>query len=845
MEWWKRHRVGPQQVLRWGTEDVLPWRERLRSPRTLSQLAIVGGLFLCLLLVIELPHPRLPVHKGEKAINPILSRVHFEEENPDLTAVVQGLGGLQAVPRLYKPNESQVAALGDRLKALIDDVAKAPDLGQVPAAARKAWPVEVNEAMFAAIKKAVAEKAAPTKTGDEGPAAEKPATEKSADGKNPPEKTEDPVAAAHTALSEALSTITQPQNLPILSDEEAKNADSRLKRIEELQNKLPARLFPKDHPLWHEPASVIGLLLPQTKEGEYQPLAIEKVLKQRQAAEIREKISELIGPTLAGLFGADGAKTVETALAAGVGPTLLYDQSETEKRRSAAAKSIEPVRNVYEANSTLIEAGKEITDSDLKLLAREQQAWMSGLGWWNILLAWLGAAIIVGLLVALLALDTLRLQRNASRSFPRTLMLALLVLAVVGASKLVVQMRGPDELSTFFLLVAALVVTVAYGQVFALAMTGTAIFLVAIATRADVDWVITVAVGTSVAILALGEINNRTILVRIGALAGAALFIARGALAFWRLDYADSPGLQPVLSVLWFSFLNGCAGLAAGVVLLAILPYIERAFGIVTNISLLELCDVNQPALRRLAMEAPGTYTHSLLIGSLAEAASESIGANGLLARVGAYFHDIGKAVKPRYFVENWEEGEDGHTGLSPIARSQVILNHVKDGLEMANRVGLPPILKQFIAEHHGTTHMSYFYREAVRRQKAEGGPVPIEAEYRYPGPKPRSRETALVMLADAVEGATRSQPDRSAAKIAETVHEIVMNRLLDGQLDRSGLTLTDLRTVEETLTKTLLSVYHGRVPYPTGRRSGDGRTDPLKDKGTGSGGSAPTGPER
>ncbi len=365
-----------------------------------------------------------------------------------------------------------------------------------------------------------------------------------------------------------------------------------------------------------------------------------------------------------------------------------------------------------------------------------------------------------------------------------------------------------------------MVVTIAYSQVFALAMAWSMVFLVAVATRADVRLGHHGGHGHERGDPGPGRDQQPDGPGAGGRLAGAAFFIAKASLAFWRLEDAG-PALGS--AALYFG-----VGLGAGVVLLALLPYIERVFGIVTNISLLELCDVNQPALRRLALDAPGTYTHSLLIGSLAEAAAEAIGANGLLARVGAYFHDIGKAAKPHYFVENWDEGENGHAGLSPAASRQVIMNHVKDGLEMADRVGLPPILKQFIAEHHGTTQMAFFYREAVRRQKAEGGPVPLESDYRYPGPKPRSRETAIVMLADAVEGATRSQADRSTAKVTETVHEMLMNRLLDGQLDQSGLTLTDLHTVEETLTKTLLSVYHRRVPYPTGHRAGQSPAAPA-----------------
>jgi putative nucleotidyltransferase with HDIG domain len=292
--------------------------------------------------------------------------------------------------------------------------------------------------------------------------------------------------------------------------------------------------------------------------------------------------------------------------------------------------------------------------------------------------------------------------------------------------------------------------------------------------------------------------------------------VVRSSLAFWRLDHADLPLAMVPPTVLWPSFLCFCAGLAAGIVMLAMLPGIERLFGIVTNISLLELCDVNQPALKRLALEAPGTYAHSLLIGTLSEAAAETIGANGLLARVGAYFHDIGKANKPRYFVENDQQGEKAHGGLTPAMSRLIIMSHVKDGREMADRLGLPPVIKDFIAEHHGTTCMEYFYHEAKQQAREAGEDPPDESDYRYAGPKPRSPETAIVMLADAAEGATRSLKEQTATRVGTTVHDMIMTRLLEGQLDNSSLTLNNLHKIEETLTKTLLSVYHGRVPYPS-----------------------------
>jgi putative nucleotidyltransferase with HDIG domain len=332
------------------------------------------------------------------------------------------------------------------------------------------------------------------------------------------------------------------------------------------------------------------------------------------------------------------------------------------------------------------------------------------------------------------------------------------------------------------------------------------------------------------AILALGEINNRSRLIKVGAVAGLGFLLASSGLALWRLQYGA--GLDRDLALAGASLLYFASGLAAGFVMLGLLPFIERAFGIVTNISLLELCDVNQPALKRLAIEAPGTYAHSLLIGTLAEAAAEAIGANGLLARVGAYFHDIGKVNKPRYYVENWQEESATHEGLTPQMSRLVITSHVKDGLEMADRLGLPPVIKNFITEHHGTTLVEYFYREAERRQEAGGGEAPAEEDYRYPGPKPQSVETAIVMLADGIEGAARSLKEPTAAKIKSTVHEMIMKRLLDGQLDQCGITLSDLHKIEGALTKALLSVYHGRIPYPAEKapaEAGKGEPEPVE----------------
>jgi putative nucleotidyltransferase with HDIG domain len=214
-------------------------------------------------------------------------------------------------------------------------------------------------------------------------------------------------------------------------------------------------------------------------------------------------------------------------------------------------------------------------------------------------------------------------------------------------------------------------------------------------------------------------------------------------------------------------------------------------------------------------MEAPGTFSHSLLIGSLSESAAESIGRNGLLCRVGAYYHDIGKLNKPDYFVENQIGSSSRHKELSPAMSQLIIIGHVKDGIEMAKEYHLPAVLQQFIETHHGKTLVEYFYNEA-RKKHDESQPPPAESDFRYPGPKPRTKEAAIVMLADVSEGAVRSLAEITPTKVEVVVHNIAMKRLQDGQLDECDLSLRELSTIEASIAKGLTAHYHGRIVYPS-----------------------------
>jgi putative nucleotidyltransferase with HDIG domain len=260
----------------------------------------------------------------------------------------------------------------------------------------------------------------------------------------------------------------------------------------------------------------------------------------------------------------------------------------------------------------------------------------------------------------------------------------------------------------------------------------------------------------------------------------------------------------------------GLCVVLASFLITGLLPFIERLFDTQTDISLLEWGDAAHPLLQELARRAPGTYNHSINVASLAEPAAEAIGANGLLVRVGAYFHDIGKMLKPSYFIENQGEGGNQHDSLLPAMSTLVIVAHVKDGADLGRQHRIPRVVVDFIEQHHGTTLVEYFYREA-ERQNAEdpnGGKVD-ESSYRYPGPKPQTKESAVLMLADAAESACRSLVEPTPKRIESLVGDIANKRLLDGQFDDCQLTLQQLQLVEESLVKSLTAVYHGRIVYP------------------------------
>jgi len=290
-------------------------------------------------------------------------------------------------------------------------------------------------------------------------------------------------------------------------------------------------------------------------------------------------------------------------------------------------------------------------------------------------------------------------------------------------------------------------------------------------------------------------------------------------------DYLNYLSIKEISRNLGYGLING---FLASIFAYGLIMILEYLFNRTTDMTLLELSDLNHPLMRQLALQAPGTYHHSLMVGNLSEAAAEAIGGNGLLARVGAYYHDIGKMEKPEYFVENQARGRNPQEKLTPTMSSLILLNHVRKGSEMARTLRLPQVVEAFIEQHHGTSLMSFFYQKAVEQNKGE---YVSDTEFRYPGPRPQTKETAIVMLADAVEATSRTLKEPSPSRIKQMVDHMIDERFKSGELDESPLTLQDLTKISLSFQKILNGLFHRRIEYPKTGASQAGAEEKHEDE--------------
>ena len=521
-----------------------------------------------------------------------------------------------------------------------------------------------------------------------------------------------------------------------------------------------------------------------------QNIVKQSLLSHLDSAEVAERVFNWIRPRLT--------------------ETLTLDEARTNKALEEAISNIGPISDRYDAGQTLASGGVALDRRHVYLLRLEYD---DAVAQRTVELRLARAAAVTAMIFMMFMISGLYMRYRQSSAVARLKSLSiLLALAVVTAAISYYASVDTWRAEIIPLLLFGMAVAVAYGQELAVLVSITLAVVVAMGVGQGLaEFLVLVGVCIT-AILQVGHIRSRAKLTLVGLTSGLVAML---------LDIVVSViNNQPLGSSMLLEAVRlGLWTLASGFLMPGLLPYIEKLFGVLTDLSLLELGDIAHPLLQELIRRAPATYNHSITVGSIAEAAAEAIGARGLLVRVGAYFHDIGKMLKPGYFIENQARDHNIHQSLMPAMSTLVIIAHIKDGADLGRQRRLPEPIIDMIEQHHGTTLVEFFFGRANEQKELDpnGGEVD-EASYRYPGPKPQTKEAGVLMLADAVEGASRALVDPTPARIESLVREMAERRLHDGQFDESGLTLRELRTIERALVKSLTAIYHGRIKYPEQR---------------------------
>lgn len=479
-----------------------------------------------------------------------------------------------------------------------------------------------------------------------------------------------------------------------------------------------------------------------------------------------------------------------------VAPNTFLNRSATNSRRAAAAARV-PLVKVLKGE-VVVQQGQVVTPGDMEVLRQLgllSQGWDAG--------PIIGSMIFVTAAVALVGGYFWFLRRPLLENWRITTMTGLILVVGVGAADV---LSGVPGLSYLVVPTVAIMVTALVDAGLGLVMSGVLAMATAVLTGVDVTVALVAFFGGIAGVFGTSRLSQRYDILRAGLLVGGVNLIT-----LFGLDVMQGASLlQPQV---WQYFVWAVVdGLFASILAMGSIPLLEGPFGMITAMKLIELSNPNQPLLRKLLVEAPGTYHHSIMVGNLAEAATEAVGGNSLLARVGAYYHDIGKSKRPYFFVDNQFGAENPHDRLAPTLSAIIISSHVRDGIELAREYHVPDPIVNFIREHHGTTLIRYFYEKALDQDTGEGVE---ESDFRYDGPRPQSKETAIVMLADASEATVRTLKNPTPPAIEQVVRRLIKERLEDGQLDDSNLTLKELDVIARTFTRVLTGVFHQRIEYP------------------------------
>ena len=492
-------------------------------------------------------------------------------------------------------------------------------------------------------------------------------------------------------------------------------------------------------------------------------------------------------------------KRVESVIA-GIGqallkPNFILNVRETDKRKQSAINSMEPVRETVKKGQIMVRRGDIVTPEQIHAV---EELGLSK-GHVNEMRIFGLAIFVIAVMIIILGY----MYRFAYPIYTNDLYLVLLGLITLVTLLLGKAAHYYSDFSAPIAagaLLVAILIDARLGVVISIALA----LLFGIIVEHDLRAVSTVLIGSLIGVYSVSKMAHGYSLTKTGIIIAGVNFVVIGATGFIeQLNSAQilMQGVQGIVS-----------GIAASVITTGLLPYLENAFNITTPLKLLDLAQPNHPLLQRLLLDAPGSYHHSVLVGNLAETAAGYIHADPVTVRVGAYYHDIGKIKRPYFFVENQAGNENPHDKIAPSLSTLIVTSHIKDGVDLCREYKLPQIIIDIVQQHHGTMLVSYFYKRATENEHSE---CIIEADFRYEGPRPQSKEAALIMLADACEAAVRSIGKPNKNRIEATVRKIIRERLHDGQLDECNVTLKDLNVIGDVFIRVLSSMFHTRIEYP------------------------------
>jgi putative nucleotidyltransferase with HDIG domain len=488
-------------------------------------------------------------------------------------------------------------------------------------------------------------------------------------------------------------------------------------------------------------------------------------------------------------------------------PYVLYRGDITELRQRQAVAAVPLAKDLVYENERIIDANERVTEAIYQKLYSLEVATADRSteeGDWSNVMSIVGKYVMT---ILIFFIFTVFLANNRPRVYGNQKMFLLVLVLIflpVGIGAFFIGV-----LDWPFYLIPTTISSMLFSMLFdtGIGFVATAVVGILLGGITGLDYTITLftLVTGIIAVYSVAKIRTRNQIIR------AIFFIIVGyflvEFTFGTLRYE---GFNEIFKNFVYYILPNA--ILSPIITYMMLGLFERVFDITTDVTLLELSDLNHPLLKDLSLKASGTFHHSIVVGSLAEAAAEAIGANSLLARVGSYYHDIGKMQKSEYFIENQKGSENRHQSLAPNMSAMILSAHVRNGMEMAEEHGLPRVIINFIPEHHGTNIMTYFYNKAM-----ESGEDPNlnDTDFRYPGPIPQSKETAIVMLADTAEAATRTLKNPTSGRLRKRVEELAEQRFLEGQLDDCDLTMRDLKRIQEAFVAILEGIYHDRVEYP------------------------------